>query len=402
MLRNKFTTSTFLSQAAGGGSGGGQMTPAQQNQLARQLIQSQGLDMCQQIFSYTGAPSTNNVITIVPRNVGLLRGFWVEINATMYGSAASGALTPFGPANLLSQIVFFDLNNNVRHQTTGWHVAFIDSIRKGYPYSQGFTVPGPIGYGPNFAPSVVEAPTELPATAPGSPNVRMLYYIPISYTKDDLRGAIYMGVTNATASLQLTLNTSGAFVATGADPTGAIYQNATNPEWSSVTVNVYQDYIDQLPVGSNGAPILPLTDLSTVYELKSTTLTSMVANQDFPIPYSNFRSFLSTFMVFDNGGTLNTGSDVNYLGLQAANFTFMLKTDAGLWSSWTRDMLQTDFPDGVYYLDTRRKPLNTNQYGNLQLILNASTVNANAVVLMGYEDFALINTIQLAQSLPAS
>jgi len=377
------------------------MQASQQNALARQAIQSQSLDMCQRIFSQTVTPASQPVLNISPRQVGLLRGFWIEVQAIMSVASGTAALTAFGPANLLSQITFYDLNNNVRVQTAGWHVAFLDSIRKGYPFSQGFTVPGPISYGPNWAAGTVAAPTNLPTTAPSSPNVKMLYYVPISYTKDDLRGAIYMGVTNATANLQLTLNTPGWNVASG-DATLAVYSGGTTPSWSSATINVYQDYYDQLPVGQNGAPLLPLLDLSTVYELKNTSYNGMTVGNDFPIPYSNFRQYLSTFMIFDNGGTLNAGSDINYLGLQAANFTFMLHTDPYLWQTWARDELMTDFPDGVYYLSHRRKPLNTNQYGNLQLILNASTVNAGALALMGYEDFALINTIQLAQSIGGS
>jgi hypothetical protein len=383
------------------GSQNQQINVQQQNQLARAAIQAQALEMVQQIFSSTATLASQSSINVPVRNVGLLRGFWVEVSAVMSVASGTANLTAFGPANLVSSFVFYDLNNNVRHQTTGWHVAFLDSIRKQQPYSWGFSVGGPISYGPNWAQNTVAAPSTLPTTAPSTPNVKMLYYIPVSYTKDDLRGAVYMGVTNATATLQINLNTN-AFVASGVDATSAVYQGGTTPAWGNATVTVYQDYLDQLPVGSNGAPILPLLDLSTVYELKSTVLTGLVANNDFPIPYSNFRQFISTFMIFDNGGTLNVGSDINYLALQAANFTFMRKTDANLWQSWARDMLGTDFPDGVYYLDTRRMPLNTNQYGNLQLILNASSVNSGAAVLMGYEDFAMINTIQLAQSLPGS
>jgi hypothetical protein len=381
-------------------SGSQQMTAAQSNALAEQLIKAQGLEMTQQIFTTTVTPSSNSVLNIQPRNVGLLRGFWIEVNATMYVASGTANLTAFGPANLLSQIAFYDLNNNLRHNTAGWHVAFLDAIRKGYPFPYGLTTGNPITYGPNFAPYVVAAPATLPTTAPTSANVKMLYYLPISYSKDDLRGAVYMGVTNATANLQLTLNYANFCPASG-DATLAVYSGGTTPTWSSAMVTVYQDYIDQLPI-SNGAPVLPLLDLSTVYELKNTSLTGITVGQDFPIPYSNFRSFLSTFLIYDNAGVLNAGTDINYLALQSANFTNIIKTDPYLWSTWTRDMLLTDLPKGVYYLDTRRKPLSTNQFGNLQLLLNASASTAGANVLMGYEDFALINNISLAGSLPGS
>jgi hypothetical protein len=381
-------------------SGTQQPNAAQSNALAEQLIRAQALEMRQQIFTTTVVPSNTPIINVQPRNVGLLRGFWIEVSGIMYVASGTANRTSFGPVNILSNIAFTDLNNNLRHNTAGWHVGFLDAVRKGYNFPYGWTTGSPIGYGPNYAPYSVAAPATLPTSAPSTPNVKMLYYLPIAYSKDDLRGAVYMGVTNATANLQLTLNTNN-FCATSGDATLACYSGGTTPSFSSCTVTVYQDYLDQLPI-SNGAPVLPLIDLSYVYELKNTALTGVTANQDFPIPYSNFRSFLSTFAVFDNAGTLNAGTDVNTWALQAANFTNIMKTDPYLWSVDARDMFNTDFPAGVYYTDHRRRPLNTNSFGNLQLVLNAASVTSGAQVLMGYEDFALINTISLAQSLPGS
>jgi hypothetical protein len=381
-----------------------QMTAQQQNDTARALISALGLEMVQQIFSQTVVPSTQTQLNIPVRNVGLLRGFYVTVAAKMHATGGSAAISPFGAANLLSNISFYDLNNNLRHNTSGWHMALLTAVRKGKPYPGAFTpdlLNSPIGFGAGFTPLSVAIPSSLPTTAPTNPNVIMTYYVPIAYGKDDLRGSIYMGVTNATASLQLTLNTS-ALGASGSDPTLAVYTGGTGNSFDSATVTVYQDYIDQLPQANNGAPVLPLIDLSTVYELKQTSFSGMNVGQDFPMPYSNFRSFLSTFVVFDNGGSLNYGSDLAYFALQAANFTNMIKTGPDIWSLWAREALGSDLPAGTYYKDHRRKPLDTNQYGNLQLIANATTVNSNAQFLVGYEDFALINTVQLAGSLPGN
>lgn len=384
---------------------------AQQNAEANFAIRSQGLEMLQQIFTTTVVPASNPVLNIQPRNVGLLRGFWVEVNAKMYDADQAGAPTTYGAANLLSNIAFYDLSNNLRHNTQGWHVYMLDVVRKGYNFPLGFSVPtGSIIGGTGWSSNLYAAPTQLPASAPSDPNVRCLYYIPISYSKDDLRGSIYAGVVNATMNLQLTLNANGFSVANTGDPTLAVYQDATGSStavWSSATVTVYQDYIDQLPIGTNGAPILPITDLSIVYELKNTSLTGLTAGQDFPIPFSNFRSFLSTMMLFSNPtGTpvdpFRNGTDVNNLKLQAANFTNITNTDPYLWQMTFNDMVMADAPQGFYYMDNRRKPLNTNQYGNLELILNPKTVYAGATVLIGYEDMAVINTISLAGSLPGS
>ncbi len=64
--------------------------------------------------------------------------------------------------------------------------------------------------------------------------------------------------------------------------------------------------------------------------------------------------------------------------------------------------MQADMPPGTYYFSSREKPISTVQYGNMQLILNAITAGAGAYVSVGFEDFALVNTLNMAGSLAAS
>lgn len=380
------------------------------NAAARAAILGQSVEMVQEIFSTTIATpgSTNNVVNVIPRNVGLIKRFIVEISGTIQNNGAATPAndanpTQFGLANVLSQIVFNDLNNNVRINTTGWHLNFINSAKKMRPYADALTgdITGAINYGSNFG--VISAPATI-AGAGGTGDFQMFYDIPLCYHDDDLRGAIYANVVNATMNLQLTINNAPVAAAAN-DYTSAVYQGpAATGVFTTVTIKVYQVYLDQLPVGKNG-PILPILDLSTIYELKNTTFTGLVANTDFPMAYSNFREFLSTFMVFDNGvgAGLGVGADINYISLQSANFTNLFKVDpllAALMGG--RHSIGDDWPRGTYYFNHRRKPINTIQYGNMQLVLNASTVNANAAVLVGYEDFAMVNTITGAQSLAGS
>ena len=375
-----------------------QMTPYEQNQYANALIKAQSLEMLQQISSGTISTPVagSNVLNISPRNVGLMRGFYVELSGTITNTSTTTALTRtnLGPYNMLSGITFNDLNNNVRHNTTGWHLGLLDTIRKGYPYPSGYSNSSPVNFGNNWT-NIVQAASSIAAS--GSTVVKNTFYLPLSYSKDDLRGSIYMGVVNATANLQLTVNPTPV-IASG-DATLAMYSGATGT-LTGLSYAIYQDYIDQLPTGSNGAPVLPLTDLSTVYELRTTANSAINVSQDYPVAYPNFRQFLSTMAIFDNGGTLNSGSDVNYWSLQSANFTNIWKLDPYLAALQVRDVIYTDFPPGCYYFDHRRKPLATNQFGNLNLILNASTINTGAQLLMGFEDFALINNVQGAGSFP--
>jgi hypothetical protein len=374
---------------------GNQQNAFQQNAMARAAILGNAVDRIQQIYSNTVDASTNPTINIAPRNVGIIKGFFVDVEATLtVGATDPAALTKFGPANILRQITFTDLQNNTRIQTTGWHMHFINTARAQRPFGLSDQLESsPIDYGNNW--DVISAPAAPAALATAT--VVMRYYIPLAYSNDDLRGAVYANVVNATMNLQLVINSS-PFVDTG-DATEAVYSGNTGTI-GNTTVTVYQHYLDQLPVGPQG-PILPLMDLSTIYELKNTTMTGLAVSQDFPVPYANFRSFLSTLVVWDNGGTLGVGADVNYWALTSANFTNIFKMSPEEVALLTRVRNGVDYPDGVYYFDHRRKPINTIQYGNMELILNAATVNSNAKLLMGYEDFAMINVVAGAGSLPA-
>lgn len=396
-----------------------QPNPAQMNAFARAMIKARAVAMEQNIFQVAfTASGTNNlsnsqpVVTVNPRNVGLIKGFWVKISATITnGSAVQIDATDFGPSNILSQIQFNDLQNNTRIQTAGWHVAFLNSLRFRRPFGtsliRGTGIDSPIDYGNNFAQQI-----SMPATiaAAGTGTVIMWYWVPLAYTEDDLRGAVFGNIINATMQLNLTFNTAPV-VANGADSTQALYVgdiagSVALARISAATVTVYQSYLDQLPVDpQTGAVILPVLDLATIYEMKNTIVNGMVANTDFPIQYSNFRDFLSTFAVYASAsatGLRQGGADINTWALQTANFTNIWKREPGLIALQTRNHLQADLPPGVYYFGSREKPISTVQYGNQQLVLNAITAGTGAYLLMAYEDFAFVNTLSMAGSLAAS
>ncbi len=401
---------------AGSGGATGQVDPVALNLAQRQAVLSQSVEMIQQINSVTiAAPSAgNNVVTVNAKNVGLLKKFIVEITGTFNDlGTANSAATTFGLANLLSLVQFNDLNNNQRIQTNGLHLAFLKQVK------HRTTDPGsaPIGTAQSDAMIAGEfvasgtAPTfavivyPLPATT-ASASFRAVFEIPIAYSDNDLRGAIYMNVVNAVAQLIMTLNPNPQPIAAGTDLTPSVWGGAvgTAGTITNVTVTTYQVYLDQLPVGQSG-PILPFLDLATVYELKNTAFTGMVNGNDFPFPYANFRDFLSTLVVFNSIGAttgLKAGSDVNYWALQSANFTNIFKIDPLLAAQFVREIIGSDAPLGTYYFSHRKKPLSTVQYGNLQLVLNGQNITAgSAYANVYFEDFAMVNALTQAGSLAA-
>lgn len=391
-------------------------SPSQINAMQRAQVLASAVEMKQQIFSQTFAgPITgaNNVINVVVRNVGLIKRFLVEITETVNtGVGDALTLSDLGEANLLQQAQFVDLNNNVRVNTSGWHLKMVESYKNrnvqmaNYAFASVGTSVQDLGAGATFA--ILQAPPTIAASSSGV--LRNVFEIPLAYHDDDLRGSVYGNVVNATMNLQLTLTPAAQQVVQNTlDSTLAVYTDAQAPSAgvtvTNVTVTVYQVYLDQLPQGKNGV-VLPILDLSTIYELKNTSLTAIAVGQDFPVPYTNFRDFLSTSAIFNNGTSAGSagrtaGTDVNYWALQSANFTNLWKVDPLLAAQEARQIIHTDIAKGVYYFTHRRKPISTTQYGNMELILNPSVAVAGNYILVGFEDFALVNTLTQAGSLAA-
>lgn len=378
-----------------------QMYMADQN--AQRMIRTMGVDVCQSVFQTTVAAPTagNNVVTVQPRLVGLIRGFWVEVTGTVTNTGASTDLTrsAYGPANLLSRIQFNDLSNYMRHNTSGLHMWNMMTAKGQRMFGAANTLSSyPMSVGLNWTTTIIAAPATIPHTSSNTGTVSMIYWVPLAYSYDDMRGAIYANVTSANMQLQLTINPTPC-VASG-DSLNAIYSGNTGT-LTNVSINVYQQYWDQLPTGDRGV-VLPLQSLSTNYQLQDTTVSGISAGADFNIPYGNFRSYMSTFAIYNQAGTRNVGTDINYWAIQAANFLNIVKADPYLWTLWTRQEMGDDFPAGVYYFNHRRQPIKTNQYGNIGLIVNPITAATGTTITLGYEFFSTANLVTQAGSLPTA
>ena len=390
-----------------------QMNPLQQNAIVRNLILRGGvlgqsyfppaIDMWQQLNPILpSSVGPGSVITIQLRNVGLVKRLIIEFSATITAGATSvQTLTPLGLANLFSNITFIDLGNNTRINSTGWHLNCVSSVKRRRVFAAAYSSDTPNGYG-NVNNRVMYAPPTISAN--GSTPVKFILEIPFVKNNHDLRGAIFADVTNAVMQVQLTLNPQ-MFVSTTADKTLAVYQSAGSDlaSLSAVTVQCNQNYLDQLPRNpQNAAPILPALDLGTAYLLNNTASGLPVVNQDNGFSFVNARSYESVVLVYDNNGTLNiNGIDLNYIQVTSANFTQVLRYDDMMAVTSERDIMGADFPAGMRYLDFRNRPINTDQYGNMQLIVNPSSVlGSAATILFGWEAFGIIGQVNQAGSLP--
>ena len=381
----------------------------QQSQASAQQINAynsgrvlnEAIPVIQKIGSFTQSqyPYSAGVATVINcpvLNVGLIRRFWVKVTANIQqGAAETQTLVNMGPANFLSQILLNDLNNLVRVNSCGWHLSMLSTVRRQLAFGAAFTSDSPFGYGSNY--NIVKAPASVTAAA----NMYTYYEVPVSYGDTDTRGAIFANVVNASMNLQLTINPNLFQTVTG-DAAQSVYQSSSAQlgKINSYTIDVYQEYWDQLPRNADGSFAIPAIDIATQYNLLNTTLTGLAVGSDFNMPYANFRSYMSTFALYDNGGTLNAGTDINYFSLSTANSMNIFKYDpfvAQLLNS--RNMINDDMPKGLYYFSHRARPLTTLAFGNMSLNMNPSLVNANAQVVVGYEFFAFANQLQQASSI---
>jgi hypothetical protein len=379
-------------------------TPPEQaaaaNAAARAGVLINGVERMQQIYSTATNPANQTIVNVSPQNVGLVRGFLVKVQGTIANTnvGASGVAltrTNFGAANLLKNIGFTDINNQVRHQTQGWHLNLINSAKQPMVWGGAYAPNVPVGYGSNYD---VQTAASTLSVATGTTAVQFYYYVPLSYSKVDLRGAMWAGIVNATAQLQLEINPTPV-VASG-DAGLAVYSGNTGGWSGNVTITIWQDYIDQVPMDGAGNPVLPMQDLSILYQLQNTTLSGLVAGADFGVPFTQFRNYLSTSLVYDQNGTYNAGTDINYFALQTANSSNIWKYGPEEAAMLARSTFMADPPVASYYFDHRAKPISTQAWGNTQITLNPITVAASSSVWAGFEYFAQASQVVFTTSLP--
>lgn len=314
-----------------------QLTPAQQqymanqqalqaNLQARQHVLSNAFEVKQQVDSQTFVPSSRNTYDISGTNVGIVKGFLVKVAATIKNNhlTESVALTPFGIANLIKQVTYYDPNNQRHVETTGWHLAMVNTVKNGRPFGSSTATDSPIKYGDNY--DIIEAPETVAAGA--TANVVMHFWIPLAYSDTDLSGAVFANVAQSKQRLRLEFATnSTAFVGAAENPLEAVYQGAAaaDCELEEISYTCYQHYLDQLPM-MNGQYVVPAIDLSTVYLLENTVQAGLTPNADFAVQYGNLYRYLSTIAIFDNGGTFTAkGADVNYLAQRLRTFQIIVR-----------------------------------------------------------------------------
>jgi len=364
---------------------------------------SQTVRRTQQIAQYVSAnyvAGQQLAININPAPVGIITRFIIKVTASIgQGVAETQTRVANGASAFFSNIQYVDTSNQTRVNAPGWYLNQLAALRRRRILGAALTTDINSVAGPSaaFTPGIIAAPATLNAAPPANnaPNFFMYYEIPLAYGPDDLRGAVLAALVNATQSLQLTVNPN--FFCTSTDQVNiaeAAYQSSTAQlgKISYLTVTVYQEYIDQF-----GGLALPQIDLATQYLLQVAGGFQPVANTDLIIPYANFRLFMSTIFRYNNSGVFNVGSDINYVAIRTANQSDLIHVDPYTLALFNREHMGDDLGAAYYTVNHRAKPLFTNSFGNLSLVINASSVTSiNSTISVGYEQLALMNQIPAA------
>lgn len=369
-----------------------QMTPMQANTLARNTIWRRSKPIFQQVTTRNFATitaGTSTIMTVNPLQIGFLRQFVVVVTGTVTNNTTGITLnrTTNGADNLLTNITFNDFTGNPRHNCSGRSLSYVESMKYNRIPGAAYTSDSVEGYVSNVASNAA------PATIAGSGGtgvVTRVFEIPVMQDLgQQMAGGLWLGVNNQSTLLNLTITNTPAVASTG-DPLTACYMGATagaiTATFTNVTVTVYQDYWNNVPVDNKGNPMLPQQDIQTAYMITETNsgltfAASLAASWNFP----TFSKLLGTYFAYDNGLQLLAGTDISQIALVVSNYSIIKQFNPQVLDRIARNICNASLPLGQYAIPSRQHPLDVSQYPSLQLQITPTVANAGAYALITTE-----------------
>lgn len=350
-----------------------QMNPLQQNMYARQRLLQQGISMVKKLPTIT---QTNlNQIRVPLQRMGVMTGvllqFSLQVDVTDAGTPAVSLVAPW---NIAKQVTYTDFAGVNRTKTNGWQLHTAQSFKQGdalssIPSMSGGAVSAP---GMNHDTNILA----MPVAAGANQLIYFSIYVPMAYDPaNDLTGAV-LTQTNVGEHF-ITVDLPGSL--SGADPWQFPFGASSTVALDSLVVEAFQFYIQ--PQAMN-ADFLPLIDLSTVYGFEGgyQTTANISANQDVFVNYPNNRSVLSALITYENnGGFTVNGSDINSIVLLANSNTHFREMTPRMLRESMRNMVNSDIAPGSYFITSRRQPILTQLYANVQAKFNIANVGGAGV-----------------------
>jgi len=348
-----------------------QMNMFQQNMMARQMLLQTGISMVKRLSPVTGALGSQLKIPLL--RMGIMTGVLLQFTVPVVIATTPGTPSPVAPWNIANVVSYQDFAGVQRTRTHGFQLWAAQSFKAADAMSSIPAANYAGGAGPslNAVTNIINQPT-----AVGTDNIVFSIYVPMAYNPDsDLTGAV-LTQTNVGEHF---INIQLANALVGADPWVSPYTAGGVTSGGNVQVEAFQYYIQ--PQAMDAAN-LPVIDLSTVYGFEGAiqNTANIATGQSVYVNYPNNRSVLSALFNYENSSAFSAnGSDVNGLILLANSNTNFREMSSRMLKETMRNMVNCDMPGGSFFLSSRRQPIMTQLYANVQARFDLGPVNAGNV-----------------------
>lgn len=325
----------------------------QQNAISREILLRTAFRQQKTIATVSdGQPGTTTRFKI--NNVGILTGIMLKVSAVLNIGTATATPSPMAPFNLISRVRVADYDGTDRINANGIQLFMLNCLRAKTYW----------GYNNEAAAAVISNPVI--STAVGATQPLSFYlYLPLAVDPQrDLRGAL--NCQTATGDAFVSIDWNPLLLSSGnAD---AVYTNASGTVAlvGNITVQAYQQYL--YPQAANdGKVYLPVVDLLTVHEIAGALRSSdnIVTGSEKLVNYPNLRQVIGAYFNHVDGGAMGAFVDQVRYVLNGNNVIREYPGD--LLQFLMRQQIGSDLRAGLYFLDHSDQPVNTAQYGNVQL-----------------------------------
>jgi hypothetical protein len=337
------------------------MNPVQQNYMARQAVLATGVRYNMKIapVSSSGAGSFQIPLNRFGITTGITLRFTVVINNT--GTTAL-TLSPTAPFSLVNQISYTDFGGLQHTSNAAGALLYVgEAVRTGklpYAGSNVTNIPGLVQNS-----SILEI-----GGAVGESTTQFSIYVPLAVDPNsDLTGAVLSQTGQGNHYVTFSVAPNGVV---GSDPLMNAFLAGT-ASVTSVTVQATQHVIQVQDYN-----MIPRIDLETVYGFQTQIDTdSIAAGLDHYCYWPNARRVFSAVHVFDNGGALNFGTDLNQIRVLVNTNTELDNYAPIDWLSQQRLKFDNlDLFPGFYYKGSRRYPIQISQIGQFATVFTPSSI----------------------------